>query len=280
MDLTVNDDEIKEPFSDYLRRHREASGKTLDGISRTTRIPKRYLQAFEDGDSIKLPEEAFARGFLRSYAQEVGLDADETLSRYDRFRRSLMPTQIREVKRSSKYMLLGEVGESKPIPQWLILAVTGGVVVVLLVIGTLWLIRQRTDSSSASITQETVQTPATETEATASSPGTNPAPATTETNEATVSKSPSAPSMVTPVTPSTLTITAKKEGKISVRLDENPIQEISMKQGDNQVFNVFREVEIRSPDKSMFTFQYNGKPLEVSGPVIKLFNRNLFTKKP
>ncbi|MBN8555716.1 MAG: helix-turn-helix domain-containing protein [Deltaproteobacteria bacterium] len=286
MDLNHIDDELKENFSDYLKRHREASGKTLDGISRTTRIPKRYLQALEDGDASKLPEEAFARGFLRSYSQEVGLDTDETLLRYERFRRSLMPTQIREVKKPSKYMLLGDMGDAKPLPQWLLYAVAGGVVVIVLVVGTLWFIRHKSETESVSSvsTQEEVAKPVetvTETATLVDKPAEAPGPSahpTAAPAAPTASKPP--PAMVTPVTPSTLTITAKKEGKISIRLDENPIQEISMRSGDTQVLNVFREVEIRSADKTTFGFQYNGKPLEVSGPVIKLFNRNLFTKKP
>lgn len=283
MDLNQIDDELKESFSDYLKRHREASGKTLDGISRTTRIPKRYLQALEDGDASKLPEEAFARGFLRSYSQEVGLDTDETLLRYERFRRSLMPTQIREVKKPSKYMLLGDMGDAKPLPQWLLYAVAGGVVVIVLVVGTLWFIRQKSELKSAptlSIQEEAPKPAETASDTTSSTEKpseTTPSPAVTPAAPA---ASKPAPAMVTPVAPSTLTITAKKEGKISIRLDENPIQEISMKSGDTQVLNVFREVEIRSADKTTFVFQYNGKPLEVSGPVIKLFNRNLFTKKP
>lgn len=69
-------------FCEYLRRRREERDLSLDDIARTTRIPERSLAYLEQGEFEKLPADVFVRGFLRSYATCVGLDADETIRRY------------------------------------------------------------------------------------------------------------------------------------------------------------------------------------------------------
>lgn len=268
MDPFESDSSIHESFGDYLKKRREASGKTLDALSKTTRIPKRYLQAFEENDSSRLPEEAFSRGFLKVYAAEVGLDAEECLMRYERFKRSLMPTQIKEVKKPGKTMLLGEDSEGAPGQSWFSWGLAVGVFVAALCVGLIWLMRPAAEDEIEPIQDEIAEV--------------QEGDVLTEEGEAAavpVAPKP-APAIPSPVTPSMLTVSAVKAGTLQIRLDENPVQEIHLKEGETQTLSVFREVEIRSIDKNLFKFQYNGKPLEVSGPVIKLFNKNLFTKKP
>ena len=65
-----------------LRDGRMARGVTIDDAQRATRIARRYLQALEDEDFEALPAPVFSRGFLRSYAQYLGLDPTELLSRF------------------------------------------------------------------------------------------------------------------------------------------------------------------------------------------------------
>lgn len=267
----AEEQDFRESFGDFIRRHREASGKTIDGISRTTRIPKRYLEAFESNDRTKLPEEAFARGFLRSFAQEIGLDVEDCMIRYDRFVRSLMPTQIKEVKKAARVVVLGEGNESKQVQDWVKWALLGGAGLTVIVLLLLWVLRPSSPDSK----EVAIEVPTT-----AAEPKVETPVAETSTAPATAAKpSPSSQTLTVPVTPSILSIKALRDSQLTVRLDENATQDLSMKQGDSQTLNVFREVEIRTTDKTAFQFQYNGKPLEVAGPVLKLFNRNLFDKK-
>jgi len=60
-----------------LREAREGKGLSLEDVARTTRISRGYLQALEEDDSDKLPSEAYARGFLRVYAQFLNVAAEE-----------------------------------------------------------------------------------------------------------------------------------------------------------------------------------------------------------
>ena len=67
-----------------LTRAREARGRTLEDAERDTRISQRYLQALEDERFDIIPAPVYARGFLRSYAQYLGLDPGPLLARFPR----------------------------------------------------------------------------------------------------------------------------------------------------------------------------------------------------
>ena len=57
---------------------------SLVKIARDLRIKKEYLEALEAGDWQNLPEPPFVRGFIKSYAQYLGLDANHTLAIFRR----------------------------------------------------------------------------------------------------------------------------------------------------------------------------------------------------
>jgi cytoskeleton protein RodZ len=79
-----------------LRQAREALGLSLDELTRTTKIRKATLIALEATDLEKLPARIYTRGFIKAYAQEVGLDPAATA---DAYLGSLgaFPPQFREV---------------------------------------------------------------------------------------------------------------------------------------------------------------------------------------
>lgn len=62
-----------------LRQAREQKGLSLEEAARVTRIAKGYLKALEEDRSDKLPNEAYARGFLRAYARHLDLQEEEVL---------------------------------------------------------------------------------------------------------------------------------------------------------------------------------------------------------
>jgi cytoskeleton protein RodZ len=57
-----------------LTQARQAKGITLEEIATKTFIPQRLLKALEEGKFDRLPEAVFVQGFVRRYADEVGLD--------------------------------------------------------------------------------------------------------------------------------------------------------------------------------------------------------------
>jgi cytoskeletal protein RodZ len=77
-----------------LRRKREAKRMGLAEVSRVTRIPLPTLEAMEQDHFDDLPGEVFVRGFLKSYAQTLGLVPEEIVARYTASRRVAMVTPL------------------------------------------------------------------------------------------------------------------------------------------------------------------------------------------
>lgn len=70
-----------------LREARERQGLDLEAAERATRIRRRHLAAIENERFDLLPGDAYARAFLREYAEFLGLEARALLDEYDlRFR--------------------------------------------------------------------------------------------------------------------------------------------------------------------------------------------------
>jgi cytoskeletal protein RodZ len=67
------------PLGETLRRSRTAQGIKLEDAERVTRIPRKYLEALELENFGILPAPVYARGFLRSYAGFLGLEANDLL---------------------------------------------------------------------------------------------------------------------------------------------------------------------------------------------------------
>jgi transcriptional regulator with XRE-family HTH domain len=65
-----------------LARARQQLGRSLEDISAKTKVSVERLIAIEQNDVNQLPPLVYVRGFVRSYATEVGLDPDDTVGRY------------------------------------------------------------------------------------------------------------------------------------------------------------------------------------------------------
>lgn len=66
-----------------LRDARTRRGLELSQIERDTRIRPRYLEALEDERFDLLPGEAYAKGFLRTYANFLGLEGERFVDEYN-----------------------------------------------------------------------------------------------------------------------------------------------------------------------------------------------------
>jgi cytoskeleton protein RodZ len=63
-----------EPFGPWLRQERERRGITLEDISTSTKIRIRFLEAVEQDRLDLLPGGIIGRGFVRAYANYIGID--------------------------------------------------------------------------------------------------------------------------------------------------------------------------------------------------------------
>ena len=69
-------------FGAFLRQARERKEITLRQIADRTKISVLALGALERNDFARLPGGIFVRSFVRAYAQETGLDVEDTVRRF------------------------------------------------------------------------------------------------------------------------------------------------------------------------------------------------------
>ena len=91
-----------ESIGEKLRLARERNNLTIDQVARETHVAKRFLKALEDEDFAAFPGETYAMGFLRSYAEYLGLNAEELVGIY------------RNLKIQEQPLPMNELLESKP----------------------------------------------------------------------------------------------------------------------------------------------------------------------
>lgn len=65
-----------------LRRVREDYGEELETVAAALRIQQKYLAAIEDGNYDALPGAVYASGWVRSYADYLGLDGEAAAARF------------------------------------------------------------------------------------------------------------------------------------------------------------------------------------------------------
>ena len=85
-------------IGENLKNARESKGISLRKAEEDTKIRKRYLQALEEGNYDVIPGRVYAKGFLRNYANYLGLDQEEILMEY-----KLLGTPVRETFQESEF---------------------------------------------------------------------------------------------------------------------------------------------------------------------------------
>lgn len=103
MSMAGNEPYVPSRVGGDLRAARERLGWSLPDVANTLRIRQPYLEAIEEGRLSELPGNAYAVGFVRTYATALGLDPAE-ISR--RFR-----TEAQEVNRKT------ELAFPAPVPE-------------------------------------------------------------------------------------------------------------------------------------------------------------------
>jgi cytoskeleton protein RodZ len=116
-----------------LREARERQGLGYPEIELATKIRAKYIRALEEEDFTSIPGDAYIRGFLRTYADYLGLDSDVYVDEYaSRFitswRDELPPRpERRRVPR-----------RERPIERRAVLLVLAGIVVVTALVFAAW----------------------------------------------------------------------------------------------------------------------------------------------
>lgn len=79
---------------------RQQLGLSVEQAATELRLSRQHVEALESADFGKLPSAVFTRGYIRSYARLLNLDADELVRQYDRcYGDKQAPAPIRTVTR-------------------------------------------------------------------------------------------------------------------------------------------------------------------------------------
>src|SRR5215207_9374546 len=89
-----------------LKAEREEQRLTLEKVFEATRIRIQYLQALEADDLSVMPSPVQARGYLRNYAEYLGLDVDQVLNELRTLSTQATPGEV-----------IGPADAHSPIPQ-------------------------------------------------------------------------------------------------------------------------------------------------------------------
>lgn len=71
-------------ISEILQDARIEKGYSIDYIVKATKIRKHHILAIEDGRYLDLPSESYALGFIKNYAQYLGVDKNKAAALFRR----------------------------------------------------------------------------------------------------------------------------------------------------------------------------------------------------
>jgi len=71
-------------LGEKLRKLRSDRRMSLNEVSRVTKIQIVYLERLEEGMYDKLPADVYVKGFLRSYAEFLGVDEEILVKLYEK----------------------------------------------------------------------------------------------------------------------------------------------------------------------------------------------------
>ena len=82
--MTHKTEEIaRETVGEYLRKERELRQISIEEVAEGTKISVRRLRFIEENKFDDLPAEIFIRGFIKNYAEYIGIDPQEAILRLD-----------------------------------------------------------------------------------------------------------------------------------------------------------------------------------------------------
>jgi len=127
------DPESSRSIGAALREARERKQLTLAECMERTRIRRKYLEALENEDFQTLPEPAYTRGFLRTYATSLGIEPQRLVEAYNELAEPEAPTRdhVELRARDAPQADAGRATRRRTGPRGLIWALVGVIAVII-----------------------------------------------------------------------------------------------------------------------------------------------------
>ncbi|NKB49677.1 MAG: DUF4115 domain-containing protein [Alphaproteobacteria bacterium] len=78
----AQDETVAEHVGAFLREARQTTGRSVAEVATSLRIRTKFVQSIEDGRYEDLPGQTYAVGFVRSYADYLGLDTEALITQF------------------------------------------------------------------------------------------------------------------------------------------------------------------------------------------------------
>ena len=256
---TLTEGKSLEAMGHFLRTERERQGLTRRDLASRTRIPLDQLDFIEDGQISSLPP-VFAKGFLRAYAVELGLDAETLLDDY----RTLTGGSKNQAAGSltPKYSESKVNGMPAPVSRVLLLVIIVSVVIVASYF--FWpQAREIADKYIPFLNSEETASSTTEPAATTLETGAigevAPAPATAAVPPVAVNVIPPNTAVVSPVLQEggSLTLRWLKDTWVQVVLDDGKAEYLNLKAGQERKWTAKKNIKITTGSGSALEAKWN-----------------------
>lgn len=235
-------------FGATFRKARETAGLPLEKIAAETRISTRFLQAIESESFELLPGGIFNRGFIRSYAEYLGLDPEQTVADYDRMCATVQePLEV----------LRNEERESTRRSDRNLIPIAAAILVVSIV--AYYLITRK---PAAEVPEQAPQAAAVaKVEAPPVETITPPPPETTPKPEVVQQPQPVTPAPQPPQSILALDVNAKNQTWIKVTTDGTVVFSDVLQSGTERRFSAERSIHITIGNAAGATIKVNGRDL-------------------
>jgi cytoskeleton protein RodZ len=277
----------------FLEQARKERGLSLEEVEQATKIRKRYLAGLESEDFAVLPDAVYAQGFLKTYANFLGLDG-EALSRQLKSRRK--PRRERGINYNTQpesefeEPLIAPRGlqgtEKRKVPTSAIVTLLVAVLVLAVVIGALYFVGRGVQTSRPEGDNPPVapgaNQPRQEQQKVADSEKT---PESEQADNAAADKiaggEQGPEDARRPVPPDSLQVIISVQDSPSwllIQTDGNTAYEQVAQPGFSKTFEAGRQLYIKCGDAGAVKIEINGQNLGALGPAGTIVERNYTLK--
>ena len=272
-----------------LEQARKERGLTLEDVEQATKMRKRYLTGLEREDYGVLPDAVYAQGFLKTYANYLGLDGED-LSRQLKDRRK--PRRERSInygppkKSDFEQPLISPGGlhgtRKRKISPTSVLTVLVAVFALAAVIGTLYYVGRgaQTSDTNRQASPQSAENGASKAEAPEGGPSTKNEGQAGQGNDEKAAEA-AAPEEEPETPPDTLQVVINVQQRpswLSIQSDGILAYEDIAQPGFSQTFEADRELSITTGDAGAVTVEVNGQNVGVLGGPGEVLTRD-FTLK-
>lgn len=247
-----------------LKQLRLQKGLTLEQVEQSIKIRLRYLEAIEEGDMSVLPGMVYARGFIKSYAEFLGingqdlLDSQEGSSQVETSQASSMETLTRS-ERSKPEVARASVLNTRLLPQIL----GGAGVLAVVVVAYMFLLSNTEDQQTqepvhAEQNETATPEPAKQPTAPAQQPEPTPPPKPTTVIEP-MQKAANQSSFAVKSTEAMTLVMAAANGDcwVQVIADGKVVASETVKKGEKRTWKADKTLSLQTGNSKAITMQIN-----------------------